>query len=544
MDFTIYNKVKFDKMINNYLKLYYRINEGETIVTTKQDIQRFLWQACDTFRGKIDSSRYKDYILSMLFVKYLSDVYKENLEKYRERYKGSANMEEWVKRSMSRETFYLDENSNFDYLYRKRNDNEIGQIINVALNSIEDKNSSKLKDVFRAIDFNSTVDFGDIKQKNAILRNLLEDFNNLNLRPSELEDNDIIGDAYEYMIANFASDAGKKGGEFYTPSNVSKLIAKLVEPGENDRIYDPTCGSGGLLLKVLKEVDKNKVAIYGQEQNSQTWALCKMNMFLHNVDDAQIYVGDTLSEPKTIENDDLMKFQVVVANPPFSLDKWDSGFISSTSGENGGKREKMKPELDNYGRFDWGVPPASKGDYAFVLHMIKCLDDNNGRMGVVLPHGVLFRGASEGKIRKEIIESNILDAVISLPANLFFGTVISACILVIKKNRSDKGVLFIDASGYENFEKGKNQNMLRDSDIEKILDVYRRKKVIDKYSYYATIDEIRGNDYNLNIPRYVNTFKEEEFIDIEEIKKNIEFIRNELKDLEDEMKKHMEELGI
>lgn len=509
-------------------------------MTTKSDIERVLWNACDSFRGKIDSSRYKDYILSMLFVKYLSDAHKEKKEHYFKQYDGD---ERRVERAMSREPFTLDEESTFDYLYSQRNDAEIGQTINIALNSIENHNSGKLKDVFRAIDFNSSVDFGEPKQKNAILRNLLEDFNDIDLCPSKLDSADIIGDAYEYMIANFASDAGKKGGEFFTPSTVSELVAKLVEPKENDRIYDPTCGSGGLLLKAFREVNSRKVAIYGQEQNSQTWALCKMNMFLHGIDDAHIYQGDTLANPKTIENDKLMQFQVVVANPPFSLSKWDSGFLSNVANENNKKKEKMKAELDPYKRFDWGVPPSSKGDYAFVLHMLSSLD-SEGRMAVVLPHGVLFRGASEGKIRKEIIEFNLLDAVIGLPANLFYGTGIPACILVFKKNRTTKDVLFIDASGEGNFEKGKNQNILRSCDIEKIVTTYKNKEVIDKYSYLASYEDIKENDYNLNIPRYVDTFEEEEMVDIEEVKKNIANIENELAEVQAQMKNYLEELGL
>ncbi len=510
-------------------------------MTTKNDIEKVLWNACDSFRGKIDSSRYKDYILSMLFVKYLSDVCKEKEEQYRKQYDGD---ERRIERAMSREPFLLDKESTFDYLYSQRNNNEIGQTINVALNSIEEHNSGKLKDVFRAIDFNSTVDFGEPKQKNATLRNLLEDFNNIDLRPSQLDTSDIIGDAYEYMISNFASDAGKKGGEFFTPSMVSKLVAKLVEPKENDRIYDPTCGSGGLLLKAYKEVPSKKLAIYGQEQNSQTWALCKMNMFLHSIDDAHIYLGDTLSEPKTIENDELMKFQVVVANPPFSLDKWDSGFLSAVANENSVKKEKMTADMDKYKRFAWGVPPSSKGDYAFVLHMLSSLDADGGRMAVILPHGVLFRGASEEKIRKEIINFHLLDAVIGLPANLFYGTGIPACVLVFKKNRNKTDVLFIDASGDGNFEKGKNQNILRECDIEKIVTTYKNRKTIDKYSYLATEDEIKENDYNLNIPRYVDTFEEEEMVDIDEVKQNIASIEQELSEVQDKMKKYLEELGL
>lgn len=508
-------------------------------MTTKNDIEKVLWKSCDSFRGKIDSSRYKDYILSMLFVKYLNDVSNEKYQEYMEMY--NKDMER-VERAMSRERFQLDEISTFDYLYNNRNDAEIGQKINVALAHIEDHNSGKLRNVFRAIDFNSPVDFGNvIKEKNALLRNVLEDFNDLNLSPKNLASNDIIGDAYEYMIANFASDAGKKGGEFFTPSQVSELLSRLVKPTENDRIYDPTCGSGGLLLKAYKKVPNKKVAIYGQEKNAQTWALATMNMFLHGVDDAKIWNGDTLSNPLNLEDDKLMKFQVVVANPPFSLDKWDSGFLSSADSK---ATEKMSAGLDPYKRFDWGVPPSSKGDYAFILHMLHSLDAENGRMGVVLPHGVLFRGASEGRIRQQLIEMNLLDAVIGLPANLFYGTGIPACILIFKKNRIKKDVLFIDASSDGNFEKGKNQNILRDTDITKIVEAYENRQTLDKYSYVATIEEIKENDFNLNIPRYVDTFEEEELINIDDVKQNIKNIEVELTEVQAQMQQYLNELGL
>lgn len=511
-------------------------------MTTRNDIERTLWNACDSFRGKIDSSRYKDYVLSMLFVKYLSDVSKEKREQYMKQYAGD---ERRVERAMSRERFTIDKESTFDYLYANRGDSEIGQKINVALSQIEEHNSGKLRNVFRAIDFNSQVDFGDVREKNATLRNLLEDFHDLDLRPGQLGSADIIGDAYEYMIANFASDAGKKGGEFFTPSQVSALVAALVKPKENDRIYDPTCGSGGLLLKAYRRVPSGKVAIYGQELNAQTWALCTMNMFLHEVDDARIWQGDTLSNPQNIEGDNLMKFQVVVANPPFSLDKWDSGFLSNAGLDAKGKKvEKMTASLDSFKRFDWGVPPSSKGDYAFVLHMLSSLDAENGRMAVVLPHGVLFRGASEGKIRRQLVELNLLDAVIGLPANLFYGTGIPACILIFKKNRTRRDVLFIDASGEGNFEKGKNQNILRDSDIARIVSTYESRETVDKYSYQASFDEIKENDFNLNIPRYVDTFEEEELVDIDEVKRNIANIEDELSKVQAQMKRYLEELEL
>ncbi len=519
-------------------------------MTTKQDIERVLWSACDSFRGKIDSSRYKDYILSMLFVKYLSDVYAETRQKYIDQYEGD---ERRVARAMSRERFVMDETSTFSYLYENRGDTEIGQKINMALAAIESNNSAKLHNVFRAIDFNSTVDFGEPREKNAILKNLLEDFKGLDLRPSQLDSADIIGDSYEYMISNFASDAGKKGGEFYTPSMVSELVARLVQPKENDRIYDPTCGSGSLLLKALKQVGSPKTRLYGQEQNMQTWALCRMNMFLHNVDDAVIWQGDTLANPQNIEDDKLMKFQCIVANPPFSLDKWDSGFLSNAGlDEKNRKKEKMSAELDPYRRFDWGIPPASKGDYAFVMHMLHSLDDSTGRMGVILPHGVLFRGASEGKIRRTIVEQfNFLDAVIGLPANLFYGAGIPACILIFRKDRGayDK-VLFIDASGDGRYEKGKNQNILRECDVAHIVDTYKQYRMDrsftgeDKFSHVATLTEIAENDYNLNIPRYVDTFEEEALIDIDEVKRNIADIEAELAEVQAQMQKYMEELGL
>jgi len=504
--------------------------------TSQEKINSVLWQAADTFRGKIDSSTYKDYILTMLFIKYLSDSYKEKVEEYSKRYNGD---EQRIQRALSRERFVLDEASTFDFLYSKRNDPEIGEIINKALERIENENTGKLRGVFRNIDFNSEAILGKAKERNAMLRSLLEDFNQLSLMPSKLGNEDIVGNAYQYMIGLFASDAGKKGGEFYTPSEVSELLARLVKPQENDRIYDPTCGSGSLLLKVAKQVPSKKVAIYGQERNGATHSLALMNMYLHGIDDAKIEWGDTLANPLHLDEGKLMKFQVIVANPPFSLDKWAMGF----AGEGNDKKFKMEPGLDQYRRFEWGVPPSSKGDYAFVQHMLYSLAEN-GRMATILPHGVLFLGASEGKIRQQIIDMNLLDAVIGVPEGLFYGTGIPACIMVFRKDRTRKDVLFIDASGEGNYEKGKNQNKLRGQDIEKILDTYVKREVIDKYSYVATIEEIKENDYNLNIPRYVDTFEEEEPIDMVAVKENITIIKKELQEVETQMENYLKELGL
>ncbi len=508
----------------------------EIKVLTQEEINGTLWRACDTFRGKIDSAIYKDYILVMLFIKYVSDIYKERRQEMMEKYNNDVEM---VERQMRYERFVLNERSTFDYIYDKRNQPNIGEIINIALEQVEEENKTKLRGVFKNIDFNSEAVLGSTKERNTMLKNLLEDFKDLDLRPSSLKGDDIIGNAYEYLIGHFASDAGKKGGEFFTPAEVSELLARLVKPQENDRIYDPTCGSGSLLIKAFNKVPNGKAQIYGQERNGQTHSLCRMNMFLHNIDDAKIEWGDTLANPKHLENDKLMKFQVVVANPPFSLDKWASGF----AGEGNDKNFNMEASLDPYNRFSWGVPPKSKGDYAFVLHMLHSLAEG-GRMGVVLPHGVLFRGASEGKIRKKIIDMNLLDAVIGLPANLFYGTGIPACILVFKQNRDRKDILFIDASGDEYYDKGKNQNKLREEDIQRIVVAYEKYETIDKFAYVASIDEIKDNDYNLNIPRYVDTFEEEELVDMEEVAKNIASIKEELEQVELQMSKYLKELGL
>ena len=504
--------------------------------TSKNVIANTLWKACDTFRGKIDSAIYKDYILVMLFVKYLSDTYKEHLDEYTKRYGGDK---ERIKRALNRDRFVLDNKSTYDYIYSKRNESNIGEIINKVLERIEEENKVKLRGVFRNIDFNSESILGQTKDRNSMLRHLLDDFKDLDLKPSSIGSADVIGDAYEYMISKFASDAGKKGGEFFTPSEVSELISRLVKPKENDRVYDPTCGSGSLLLKTAKKVKGGKVALYGQERNGQTHALCRMNMFLHKFDDANVVWGDTLSNPLFLEDGKLMKFQVIVSNPPFSLDKWAMGF----SGTGDDKDFKMESSLDPHKRFEWGVPPKSKGDYAFVQHMLYSLAEG-GRMGVVLPHGVLFRGAAEGKIRKQILELNLLDAVIGLPANLFFGTGIPACILVFKKNRNRKDVLFIDSSGENYYEKGKNQNVLREEDIQGIVDAYNNYKDIEKFAHVASMDEIKENDYNLNIPRYVDTFEEEEPVDMDVVKKNIADIKKELVNVEGKMEKYLKELGL
>ena len=492
--------------------------------TNQETINNIVWKACDTFRGTMGSDEYKEYVLTMLFVKYLSDFYNEKITELKAKY---GDNQDRITKSLKREKFVLDESCTFEYLLQHKESSEVGEVINKALERIEEDNKEKLEGIFRNVDFNSEVKLGKTKERNVILKNLLEDFSDsrLDLRPSMLEGNDVIGDAYEFLIAHFASDAGKKGGEFFTPSAVSTLLANLVVAKEGNRIYDPTCGSGSLLIKASKEIGNSNFAIYGQERNGQTQALSKMNMFLHEVNDAKIEWGDTLRNPLHLENDHLMKFDVVVANPPFSLDKWGQEDLSN----------------DKYKRFEYGLPPKSKGDYAFVQHMLASLNVA-GRMGVVLPHGVLFRGASEGKIRKQITDENLLDAVIGLPANLFFGTGIPATILIFKKDRTDDDVLFIDAS--REFNKDTNQNTIDDNHIQKILDTYKNRTEIEKYSHVATLAEIKENDYNLNIPRYVDTFEEEEPVNLEATKVNIIKIEQELVEVKTKMNGYLKELGL
>lgn len=489
---------------------------------TQDTINKKVWKACDTFRGTIDAGQYKDYILTMLFIKYITDVHKEKKEEYLKRYDGDVVR---VERALKHERFKVPENSSFDFLYNHRNEANLGELINIGLEDLEDANRSKLEKVFRNIDYNSEANLGQTKDRNRRLKHLLTDFSELDLRPSNLAGNDVIGDAYEYLISNFASDAGKKAGEFYTASMVSQLLAKLVEPKEGDRVADWACGSGSLLLKVADEIGSKNVSLYGQEVNGSTWALARMNMFLHEMDNATIEWGDSLNNPKLREGDALMKFDIIVQNPPFSLDKWGAEDASA----------------DRYNRFHRGIPPKSKGDYAFITNMIETLNEH-GRGGIILPHGVLFRGSSEGKIRQQLIEENLLKAVVGLPANLFFGTGIPATIMIFDKNKGkNTDVLFIDAS--REFENGKNQNKLRPKDIEKVYETFHNWETIDKYSYVASFEEIKENDFNLNIPRYVDTFEEEEPVDIQETQQEISRLKNEIDNVGDRMNKYLTEMG-
>ena len=502
---------------------------------SQKDINNTVWNACDTFRGTIDPSQYKDYILTMLFLKYVTDVYIEKKEEYTKKYEGN---EERVKRALERERFIVPEESSFYFLYENRSSPKIGEMINHALAELEEANREKLgghdgSNIFRNIDFNSS-NLGDAKGKVTRLRTLLNDFYPLILSSSHLESNDVIGGAYEFLIANFASDSGKKAGEFFTPAEVSTLLAKLTKSTSGSRIYDPTCGSGSLLIKAGREVGDTNFSLYGQEANGSTWALAVMNMYLHGYDSAIIRWGDTLRNPKHKEGDALMLFDTVVANPPFSLDKWGADDLAS----------------DQYNRFWRGLPPKSKGDWAFISHMLESLN-NTGKAGVVVPHGVLFRGAAEGKIRTQTLQEDIIEAVIGLPSNLFFGTSIPAAIVIFNKQKVNKEkVLFIDAS--KGFVPGKNQNVLGEKHIQHITAIFTQFHdetmetgiVEERFAYIASLAEIKENDFNLNIPRYVDTFEAEEEIDLQAVMQEIKSLEAKRAELDKEIEVYFKELGL
>jgi len=496
----------------------------------QDEINSAVWKACDTFRGTIDSSIYKDFVLTMLFLKYISDVHKD---KYQELEKAYGEGSPMIAAMMKSQSFIIPEEATFWDLYEKRHEAGNGQRIDEALHAIEEANGGKLKNVFQDISFN-TDKLGEEKQKNELLRHLLEDFGKekLNLSPSRVGSLDVIGNAYEYLIKHFAAGSGKTAGEFYTPPEVSDLLSIILEPKEGDDICDPACGSGSLLMKCGKQIRNNfdgskKYALFGQEAIGSTWSLAKMNMFLHGEDNHKIEWGDTIRNPKLIDSKSLglMHFDIVTANPPFSLEKW---------GHDDAKNDK-------YGRFHRAIPPKGKGDYGFISHMIETLKPDTGRMAVVVPHGVLFRGSTEGKIRQKLIEENLLDTVIGLPEKLFFGTGIPAVILVYKKQKTDSKVLFIDAS--HEFISNKNQNKLTTEIIQKIISTYKARESIQKYAHLASLDEIKENDFNLNIPRYVDTFEEEEEIDLIEVRAERFQLESELKIVEEKMKVCLGELG-
>ena len=497
----------------------------------QDSINSALWAACNSFRGIVSVDTYRGLILSMLFLKYLSDVWRDRYGDYEAEY---DSKQELIEDEIRNVRFFLPSMANFYNLYLHRQEPGNGDRIDRALHRLEEVNSAQLKgdgiSVFQYLSFN-TDELGEENQKNAILCRLLEDFAkpDLNLKPSRVGALDVIGNAFEFLIKNFAASGERKAGDFYTPPEVSNLLAELLDPQPGDRICDPACGSGSLLLEFGKKVVTNhkskEYALYGQEVLGGIWSIAKMNMLLHGENNHTIELGDTIRNPTLLDkNDDLLLFDVVAASLPFSLNKW--GY------------DEAKP--DEYGRFHRGLPPKSKGIYAFILHMLATLKPNTGRMGVVVPHGVLFRGLSEGRIRKKLIEENLLDVIISLPVKLFYGTSISVAVLVFKMAKTDNSVLFIDAS--REFKAGKYQNQLTDENIDKIVATYRDRVSMHKYAYLASLEELDENEYNLNIPLYVDSYKEKEQIDLMDELAERKHLMAQLTVLESKMVKFMDEL--
>lgn len=514
---------------------------SETQRQQQAELHKKLWAMANDLRGQMDASEFKDYILGLIFYRYLSEKvehrannllkednisfekawnneeYREGLSEYLIQELGYIIEPKFLYSNMIKEINKGDRSS-FDV-----------EMLQQGVKAIEEStlgtdSQNDFQNLFDDMDLTSSHLGRDVATRSKLISKIMVSIADIPFVQDNVEI-DVLGDAYEYMISQFAANAGKKAGEFYSPQQVSKILAKIVTAGKTElkNVYDPTCGSGSLLLRVAKEAKVWK--FYGQEKTSTTYNLARMNMLLHDVEYQRFDIrnADTLEEPQHLD----LRFEAVVANPPYSA-KWSAN-------------EKFKDD-ERFSAYS-KLAPKSKADFAFIQHMIYQLDDN-GTMAVVLPHGVLFRGAAEETIRKYLIEQkNYLDAVIGLPSNIFYGTSIPTCILVFKKCRKeDDNVIFIDASN--EFEKGKNQNTLTDKHVEKVVSTYLSRETIDKYSYAATLDEIKENDYNLNIPRYVDTFEEEAPIDLNVISTRMKEIDDEIAKIDVELAKYFDELGV
>ncbi|MBX2967841.1 MAG: type I restriction-modification system subunit M [Cyclobacteriaceae bacterium] len=511
-----------------------------------EQLEQQLWKIADTLRGKMDADDFRDYILGFIFYKYLSermhtyadDVLKPDGITYLDIDETSKSDKEILayvrEEAIDTLGYFLKPSELFGALASRINAEGIPHFIlddltkiltNIEQSTMGSGSEEEFSHLFEDIDLTSSKLGKTEDEKNKLVVRIMQHLDKIDFELDNPQQ-DILGDAYEYLIGKFASGAGKKAGEFYTPQQVSTVLARLVTVGKTKlkNVYDPTCGSGSLLLRVAREV-KNVGKIYGQESNPTTYNLCRMNMIMHNkrYNEFEIRNEDTLERPAHLD----LKFEAIVANPPFSAE-WSASPLFMSD--------------DRYAAYG-KLAPKSTADFAFVQHMIHHLADN-GTMACVLPHGVLFRGGAEGHIREYLIkEKNYLDSIIGLPANIFYGTGIPTCIMVIKKKREHAGsVLFIDAS--QHFEKIKTQNYLRPQDIDKIVNTYKARTAEDKYSYVATLQEIAENDYNLNIPRYVDTFEEEEAVNLKAVAKELKKLETDMKATDATIEKYCKELGI
>lgn len=527
------NNVIYEKMTLNKLTL--------------NTLESWLWDSANILRGSIDSSDFKNYIFGLLFLKRSNDVFEEEVENIMNR--------EGISREEAEDASYfqLPIESRWDNI--KKHTENIGIALDKAFAAIENENTS-LAGVMTATKFGDKEKLSD-----EVLQRLLRHFNQHSLRNDHLESNDLLGDAYEYLIKMFADDAGKKGGEFYTPRGVVQLIVQLTKPEPKHKVYDPTCGSGGMLLEsaryIAAQVDGKvgnnvNVSLYGQEKNLSTWAIGKLNMLLHNFMDADIRKGDTLTNPQhKDDNNELHLFDRVIANPPFSQDAWWTPAENSIEVklDKDGKEKKVTPNYTNvvsdpYGRFQYGIPPRGYADLAFLQHMIAVLKQD-GKAGVVLPHGTLFRSGTEGKIRQGLLEADLIEGIVGLPSALFYNTGIPASIWIINKNKSDaqKGKLkIIDAS--REYKEGKNQNQLLDTHVQKIVNAYDANADVDKYMRVVALDEIKENDYNLNISRYIDTSEPEPEVDIKAVRENIIQLETREAEIDKKLIEFLKELGV
>jgi type I restriction enzyme M protein len=513
----------------------------------KRQLNQQLWNIANTLRGKMDADEFRDYILGFIFYKYLSEkmelyanvILKEDKIQYLDISEDTPTGQEYLE-AIKEETleklgYFLKPSELFKQVAKRGNGNSKSEstfiiedvqkiLINIQNSTMGTNSEEDFDHLFEDMDLNSTKLGKTAEQRNEVIAKVLAHLDKIDFQLEQSEI-DVLGDAYEYLIGQFASGAGKKAGEFYTPQQASKILARIVTLGKTriKSAYDPTVGSGSLILRLGKVCDVLK--FYGQERNRTTYNLCRMNMILHGVHFTRfdIKLEDTLEHPQH----DKLDAEAVVANPPFSA-QWSASPLFMTD-----------DRFSEYGK----LAPSSKADFAFIQHMIYHLAEN-GVMAVVMPHGVLFRGAAEGHIRKYLIEEkNYLDAVIGLPSNIFYGTSIPTCILVFKKCREHPDdIIFIDASQY--YEKVKTQNHLRDEDVDRIVDTYAQRITIDKYSYVASLNEVRENDYNLNIPRYVDTFEEEESVDIKTIASELKSIEAEMKSIDETISGFCNELNI